>query len=106
MSNITAYLLHESLYHGMAPVLMLLLLYGVCEKKRGFAGFAVIGAVLVALVAALRLYSSSTDLVASEVWQTGVLSFIRRHFWHIFLAASFVYVKRRFVCTWLTALFL
>ena len=105
MTSITAYLIHESLYHGMVPVLMLLLLYGVCEKKRGFAGFAVFGAMLILLVAMLRLYTSSADTFSAGVWQTGVLYFIRNHFWHIFFAAAFVYVKRRFVCTWLTALF-
>lgn len=105
MLDTLANLINESIYHTMAPVIMALLLCGVSEKKRGFVGFAAIGSVLAILAAVFRYYANSTGLYAAALWQTGILYLIRKLFWHIYLAAAFVYVKLRFVCTWITALF-
>lgn len=105
MLDVLANLINESVYHAMAPVIMALLLGGICEKKRGFAGLAAVGIVLAIMVAAFRYYSESTGLLAAAPWRTGALSFIQNYLWYSYFAAIFVYVKLCFVCTWLTALF-
>ena len=105
MLDVLANLINESIYHAMAPVVMALLLCGVCEKKRGFGGLAAVGIALAVLVAAFRYYAESTGLFAAAPWQTGVRSFIRDYLWYAYFAAAFVYVKLSFACTWLTALF-
>lgn len=106
MPDMIAYVIHTSLHHVMVPVLMALLLCGVCEKRRGFIGASVIGIMLTISIPIVQLYASSVGLFASGAWQiSGSIQFIQKYFWYIFIVVTFVYVKWCFTCTWLTALF-
>lgn len=105
MVNLLASLINESIFHLMAPVTMAMLLSGVYDKKRGFAGFSAVGIALAVLVSAFQIHTGGAPSFAAGSWAMAALQFLQRHLWDIYFVAAFVYVKLCFVCTWLAALF-